>query len=165
MNGNLKLAWPDRFTTGDKAIDSQRQHLAAIIDELAEAIESGHTTSKIRNILCLLQYYAEWYAHREKLRMACLQNPTDTAHKTAHEQLIATSLAFRNEYAERGGKGDFAQRLHGELTQWLAAHIQRVDRPGTNASRIPANNPWSKRHDRPMDLARPTPTRLVLSHF
>ncbi|BBL73565.1 bacteriohemerythrin [Methylomagnum ishizawai] len=127
MNGSLKIMWSDSLATGNKAIDIQHKYLVDIINDLAELIEAGHSPAKIRNILNLLQHYTEWHFHREELCMERHRCPAAAINQSAHADFIRTFVAFRKEYAERGGCEDFARRMYNELTAWLVNHIQRVD--------------------------------------
>ena len=127
MSGSLKLQWSDALNTGNRAIDVQHKYLVDIINELAEAIESGSATQNIKKIIHLLQYYTEWHFGREELCMDRFQCPVAAANKAAHCIFIETFLAFRKEYETSGGSEDIAMRMYKTLTDWLVNHIMKVD--------------------------------------
>ena len=127
MSGSLKLQWSDALNTGNRAIDVQHKYLVDIINELAEAIETGSATQNIKKIIHLLQYYTEWHFGREELCMDRFQCPVAAANKAAHGTFIETFLAFRKEYETSGGNEDIAMRMYKTLTDWLVSHIMKVD--------------------------------------
>lgn len=127
MAESLKLHWSEALATGDRGTDVQHKYLIDIINELAEAIETGTTASSIRKILNLLKYYTEWHFHREELCMDRRQCPVAAANKKAHEGFIQTFNEFAREYESSGGAEDIARRMYKTLTEWLVMHIQKVD--------------------------------------
>lgn len=127
MAESLKLEWSDDLSTGNPATDAQHKYLIDIINELAEAIESGHASNKLNSILNLLQYYTEWHFEREEKCMHKLQCPSADANVNAHKQFIETFLSFKKEYKESGGAEDIAMRMYKTLTDWLVNHIQKID--------------------------------------
>lgn len=127
MSDSLKIQWTDALSTGNKAIDVQHKYLVDIINELAEAIETGQAAGSVKRIIHLLQYYTEWHFEREELCMERTQCPLAEKNKCAHGLFIKTFLAFRQEYTESGGSEDIARRMYSTLTDWLVKHIQGVD--------------------------------------
>lgn len=127
MAESLKLEWSDSLSTGNPATDAPHKYLIDIINELAEAIESGHASNKLNSILNLLQYYTEWHFEREEKCMHKLQCPSADANVNAHKQFIETFLNFKKEYKESGGAEDIAMRMYKTLTDWLVNHIQKID--------------------------------------
>lgn len=129
MAASLKLAWTDALSTGNKAIDLQHKYLIDIINELAEAIETGATASAVKKILNLLQYYTEWHFGREELCMDRCQCPAACPNKEAHAYFIETFLAFKAELnaSASAGAEEIALRMYKTLTDWLVNHIQKVD--------------------------------------
>ena len=127
MGESLKIVWDGSLNTGVKLVDVQHKYLIDIINELAEAIEESKATSKVGEILNLLQYYAEWHFEREELCMHRYECPAAAANENAHKKFIETFKAFRAEYRESGGSEDIARRMYTELVDWLVRHIQGID--------------------------------------
>lgn len=124
---SLKVKWTDALSTGNKAIDNQHRFLIDIVNDLAEAIETGKAAQKIQNILNLLQYYTEWHFCREEQCMERTRCPSHEKNKAAHAKLIETFLEYRKEFTQSGGSMDIALRLYKTLTNWLVQHIQGID--------------------------------------
>lgn len=127
MSGSLKLSWSDALSTGNKAIDVQHKYLIDIINELAECIETGQATQKVKTILNLLRHYTEWHFEREELCMERTNCPAICPNKAAHGVFIETFKKFSDEYNAGGGAEDIALRMYKTLTEWLVNHIQGID--------------------------------------
>lgn len=127
MSESLKIAWNDSLATGVRLIDVQHKYLIDIINELAEAIETGQTGSSVRKILNLLKYYTEWHFGREELCMEKYHCPAAAANKAAHGVFMETFEGFQNDYRASGDSEDIARRMYDELTLWLVNHIQKID--------------------------------------
>jgi hemerythrin len=127
MSTSLKVTWTEALSTGNKATDVQHKYLVDIINELADAIETGQTAQSVKKILNLLQYYTEWHFQREEMCMDRFRCPAAAANKEAHGQFIQTFLKFRDEFYAGGGAEDIALRMYHALVAWLVAHIQKVD--------------------------------------
>ena len=124
---SLKLQWSDALNTGNRTTDIQHKYLVDIINELAEAIESGKAAQSTKKIINLLQYYTEWHFCREEKCMEQHRCPAAQANKHAHGQFIETFLKFKEEFNASGGSEDIAMRMYKTLTEWLVNHIQGVD--------------------------------------
>jgi len=127
MSTSLKLSWSDALATGDRATDVQHKYLIDIINELAEAIESGKASQSVSKILNLMKYYTEWHFGREEMCMERRNCPAAQANKHAHKQFMAAFNAFSLEYSQSGGSEDIALRMYRTLTDWLVNHIQKID--------------------------------------
>lgn len=127
MSESLKLSWSDALSTGNKAIDVQHKYLIDIINELAEAIETGKAAQKVKTILNLLRHYTEWHFEREELCMERTNCPAACQNKEAHKGFVAAFLRFAEEYNAGGGSEEIALRMYKTLTDWLVSHIQGID--------------------------------------
>ncbi|MDX1984399.1 MAG: hemerythrin family protein [Bryobacteraceae bacterium] len=134
MSDSLKLVWTEALATGDRATDVQHKYLIDIINDLAEAIETGTAAQSIRKILNLLKHYTEWHFEREEMCMERRQCPVAAANKHAHQGFIQTFNSYASEYERSGGSEDIALRMYKTLTDWLVMHIQKVD---TNLAHCP----------------------------
>jgi hemerythrin len=127
MSSSMKVAWSDALCTGNRAIDNQHKYLIDIVNDLADAIESGKTASSMKKIVNLLQYYTEWHFCKEEDCMNRLKCPVAARNKDAHAQFIETFLAFRSELEAGGDSAEIATRMYKTLTAWLVQHIQGID--------------------------------------
>jgi len=133
---SLKLTWSSALETGDRATDVQHKYLVEIINELAEAIETGKAGQSVRKILNLLRQYTDWHFCREEMCMERRQCPAAAANKEAHKHFMRTFDQFAEEYKVSGGSEDIAMRMYKTLTDWLVMHIQKID---TNLAGCPDN--------------------------
>ena len=133
---SLKLTWSSALETGDRATDVQHKYLVEIINELAEAIETGKAGQSVRKILNLLRQYTDWHFCREEMCMERRQCPAAAANKEAHKHFMRTFDQFAEEYKLSGGSEDIAMRMYKTLTDWLVLHIQKID---TNLASCPDN--------------------------
>ncbi len=127
MGDSLKIMWDDSLSSGHRAIDVQHKYLLDIINELAEAIETGKAAMAVKTILNLLKYYTEWHFEREELCMDRYACPAAETNKNAHAHFMESLSTFESEYRESGGSEDIALRMYQELTSWLVNHIQGID--------------------------------------
>ena len=126
---SLKVEWSDAIATGHLATDNQHKMLVDIINELAEAIETEQTASKMGKILNLLQYYTEWHFEREELCMERVQCPMKEKNKSAHCLFLKKLRQFKTDYRTTPSH-EFARKLYAELVDWLVGHIQGIDAAG-----------------------------------
>ena len=138
MTTSLKIEWDDSLSTGVRSIDVQHKYLIDIINELAEAIEEGHAAAKVKKILNLLRYYAEWHFGREEECMARHVCPFADKNQEAHAYFMRSLDGFQQEYRESGGSEEIARRMYTELTDWLVSHIKKVD--ATMGDHVPAGS-------------------------
>lgn len=123
----MKVAWSDALCTGNRAIDNQHKYLIDIINDLADAIETGKTAQSLKKIVNLLQYYTEWHFCKEEDCMNRLKCPVAARNKDAHAQFIEAFLGFRGELDAGGDSLEIATRMYKTLTAWLVQHIQGID--------------------------------------
>ncbi len=124
---SLKIEWSSALETGVALVDIQHKYLVDIVNELAEAIETGTAELKVKSILNLLKYYTVWHFEREELCMYRNNCPAAEVNERAHKGFLKTFEAFQEEFREGGGSEDIARRMYSELTGWLVTHIQGVD--------------------------------------
>lgn len=127
MSQSMKVQWSDTLCTGNRAIDNQHKYLIDIINDLADAIESGKTAQSLKKIVNLLQYYTEWHFCKEEDCMERLKCPVAARNKEAHGQFIEAFLGFRRELEAGGDSAGIATRMYKTLTSWLVQHIQGID--------------------------------------
>lgn len=127
MSGSLRLQWSDALSTGNRSIDVQHKYLIDIINELADAIEKGTATQKVKTILNLLHHYVEWHFDREETCMERLRCPALCPNKAAHNEFRDMLKAFTAECAENQATDGTALRIYNALTNWFVNHIQKID--------------------------------------
>jgi hemerythrin len=124
---SLKIGWDDALSSGVRSVDVQHRYFIDIVNELAEAIESGQAAIKVRRILNLMAYYADWHFEREELCMDRYQCPAAEANKQAHKNFLNAFESFEANYRQSGGSEEIALRMYQVLTDWLVKHILGTD--------------------------------------
>ena len=122
----LKVEWSEAIATGHLATDNQHKLLIDIINDLADAIETGKTQAKMNQILNLLHHYTEWHFEREERCMERTHCPMGEKNKAAHCLFIEKVKKFRADYKANPTE-DLARKLYQELVDWLVHHIQGID--------------------------------------
>lgn len=128
-NGNLslKIGWDDALSSGVRSVDVQHRYFIDIVNELAEAIETGQAALRVRKILNLMSYYADWHFGREELCMDRYQCPAAEANRQAHRNFLDAFASFEANYRQSGGSEEIALRMYQVLTDWLVKHILGTD--------------------------------------
>lgn len=124
---SLKIGWSDALSSGVLSVDVQHRYFIDIVNELAEAIESGQAALKVRKILNLMQFYADWHFEREELCMDRYQCPAAQANRQAHRHFLDAFASFEANYRQSGGSEEIALRMYQVLTDWLVNHIKGID--------------------------------------
>lgn len=109
--------------TGHPEIDAQHQHMAKLIQALAEAAQRKEGAGAcLRHFDEYIQYTRFHFAHEESL-MQEAGYPLLPAHHELHEKLIAQLVAMRGFIME-----DDPKLIASDAFEWLVVHIERNDR-------------------------------------
>ena len=120
------LSWSNEFSTGVASYDAEHKKLAAMVNELHDAMTEGKASSKLGDILDrLVAYTVEHFNHEEKV-LARHDYPDLARHKQQHEQLKTQVLDFRAKLAT--GSSQISIALLKFLKDWLLEHIQKEDK-------------------------------------
>ena len=120
------LAWNESLTINIQSIDFQHKHWVRLINELHEAMLRGKGSKVIDQTLDnALGYTRLHFATEERL---LLENgyPTYEQHKRLHDDFVGKVMCLKDRLNQ--GQAVLAMELITEMRDWLAQHIQNVDR-------------------------------------
>lgn len=118
--------WDQRYSVAIAEIDRQHQQLFQLLNELYDAMQTGHGNEVIAKVLDRLLDYTAYHFEQEEKLFALYHYPDEAAHRAEHAQLTqqARSLVARM----KRGEGDVIVPTLKFLCDWLARHILGSDK-------------------------------------
>lgn len=117
--------WNSTYSVKVGAMDAQHKRLFQIIQELYNAMRSGHGKEVAADVLRrLLDYTVQHFTAEEKL-MEQKGYPDLAAHQALHRALTDKVRAFKKDF--EAGMAGITPELMRFLQSWLTNHIQTVD--------------------------------------
>ncbi len=123
------MDWSDKLSVGVPSIDAQHKKLVSMVNELFDAMRSGHGKDAVGKTLTgLIQYTVTHFDYEEQL-FAKTGYPDTAAHKKEHEDLKKKVSALQ-EKIKTGTSIGAAQSMEVMefLKGWLVNHILVVDK-------------------------------------
>ena len=121
------ITWKTEYDTGVAMVDTDHKRLVEGLNKLEELITSGKGSESIPAVLAFLERYANEHFAREEACMHKLQCPTAAANVVAHEQFRQTFAQAKEKLQKPGASALVANRVHGELVEWIRNHIMKID--------------------------------------
>lgn len=118
--------WSDTYSVKIGIIDAQHKNLVNIINELHQAMTTGHGKEELGTILSTLIKYTQVHFKTEERFMESHQYPEYVQHKSEHDQLTQTVLDFQGKF-QRNELGVTIEVM-GFLKDWLINHILGSDK-------------------------------------
>lgn len=119
------IAWGAEYSVGIASIDAQHQKLAAMINELNDAMAQGKGKEVLEKILAeLVDYTKTHFATEEKL-FSTYAYPEAAAHKLKHGELTKKVMQFQQDL--HAGKSIMSVEIMAFLKDWLLNHIKGTD--------------------------------------
>jgi hemerythrin len=120
------MTWNDKLSVGVAALDNVHKKLVSLLNELFDAMNSGHGKDALGKILDgLIEYTKFHFAHEEKL-FAQTGYPESDAHKQLHADFARQVLEVQQKY-KSGATGTLSLEVMRFLKSWLMDHIQGTD--------------------------------------
>lgn len=116
---NYKIAWNQSLEIGDRAVDSQHQHLI----ELIAAVPEYDSALAQKALQEAMDYAASHFAAEEAL-MERINYPLSAVHKRAHKKLTRVLVSYKKQFDE-GNKDLYAFRQF--MYRWIKDHIMDED--------------------------------------
>ncbi|MBB5206299.1 hemerythrin-like metal-binding protein/PAS domain S-box-containing protein [Inhella inkyongensis] len=129
MTSIALFPWHSSFDTGLPDIDSQHQHLAALINQLADDYVHQQGRVDLPAVLAQLKAYAlEHFDTEERIwRSAQGEQPFDQAHEASHHAFAQDIKALSDQSGKRP-PDELGKEVLIYLVRWLSAHILGQDR-------------------------------------
>jgi hemerythrin-like metal-binding protein len=118
--------WKPSYETGIAEIDHDHRLLVGIINELYEAMKSGHGYEILTQTIDRLVDYANRHFETEESFMRISHYPQQAAHEQEHRLL--RQKVEEMERQRRANKGPSAVELLTFLCDWLRDHVTTADK-------------------------------------
>jgi hemerythrin len=111
-------------------LDRQHQALFDTVNELKEALTSGHGSVVVDDVLKQLFEYALTHFAAEELLMTEHAFPGPETHRAEHQRFARKIEKFREDYREdyKGGKPGVPVEIMLFLQSWLQEHLLKSDK-------------------------------------
>ena len=139
------VVWTDALSVGVQELDDQHKTLIAMLNSLAEAIESG-TSQHVRiGVFNKLFEYTQVHFAAEEKMMHSARYPEYEEHKQEHETLVAQVVQFREKLASDQSLASTEFLMF--LRKWLTNHIMKSDKAYEKHLRNPGKErSWIRRY-------------------
>lgn len=125
------FAWDDaKYSVGVREIDGQHKVLVDMLNELYDAMNTGKSNEIIGKIILKLVNYTKTHFATEERYFEKFAYPDTPAHKKEHEKFTEKVIAFKNDFDS--GRTSMTVSVTSFLKDWLASHIQGIDRKYTS---------------------------------
>ncbi len=121
------IQWNDTLSVGIGEIDKQHIKLIGLINQLNDAIQSGHDQEALAGVLDELVAYTMYHFGTEERLMELYAYTELAPHIERHEQFLIDITTFIERYQERSSP-QLAKDLITFLSDWLSNHILRTDK-------------------------------------
>ena len=119
------LAWKEDYSVKVRQFDDQHRRLIDMVNKLHDAVKLGKGSGILGDVLSSLAAYTQTHFADEERVMLQNRYPGFTAHKKAHDQLVARVREFQRQVGT--GDATVTPGLMNFLKEWLLQHIQGVD--------------------------------------
>lgn len=120
------FAWDDKLKTNHPVIDTDHRKLVDLVNQLAEAMQTGkgkEISGKVLNEL--IKYTTSHFATEERL-MSAHNYVKAPEHKAEHAKLVKEVLDFKAKF--EAGSITLNSSLLNFLRDWLINHIMHSDK-------------------------------------
>lgn len=120
------ITWNDSLSVKVKQFDDQHKKLVDMVNQLFDAMKTGKGNQVMGDILKQLIAYTQTHFAAEERLMQQYGFPEYEAHKKEHNALVIQVVDLQKQFQE--GKAVLTQNVMNFLRDWLARHIQGVDK-------------------------------------
>ena len=132
------MTWTEKMSVGVRVLDDDHKNLVAMVNELYDSMQAGHSREALGGILDRLVSYTKMHFSREETFFAQTKYPAADGHKQEHADLTKQVLEVQRKYAA-GTNAALSIDVLQFLKNWLVRHIQGSDqkyRPHLNAGGV-----------------------------
>jgi hemerythrin len=120
------FAWDQSYSVRVEQLDDQHKGLFTTINELNEAMRTGHGKDVIGEVVDRLAVYTRTHFLREELLMQQCGYPRLAEHKAQHQALMASVEKYKRDLFE--GRNPNTVEVLNFLRTWLTEHIRNSDK-------------------------------------
>lgn len=120
------MTWTEKLAVGVKILDDDHKKLVGMVNELYDAIQSGHGKDSLGKILDGLVDYTKVHFGHEEQFFSQTGYPEAAAHKKQHSDLTKQVADVQQKY-KAGVNGTLSLEVMNFLKNWLVNHIQGSD--------------------------------------
>ena len=121
------MTWNEKMSVGVKVLDDDHKRLVALVNELHDALKTGHGKDALGKILDSLVTYTKSHFAREEQFFARTNYPDSAAHKKEHDDLTNQVLLVQAKF-NSGASTGLSLQVMNFLRDWLTNHIQGSDK-------------------------------------
>ena len=118
--------WTEKYSVNIAVLDRQHQALFDTVNELKEALTSGHGSVVVDDVLKKLFDYALTHFAAEELLMTEHAYPGLETHRAEHKRFARNTKKFLEDY--KAGKTGVPVELLLFLQSWLNDHLLKTDK-------------------------------------
>lgn len=123
----MLMTWNENMSVGVRVLDEDHKRLVAIINELHDALKTGHGKDALGKVLDELVSYTKSHFAREEQFFTKTGYAGSAAHKKEHEDLTKQVLEVQRKF-KNGETGGLSLEVMVFLKDWLTNHIQGSDK-------------------------------------
>ncbi len=122
----MLIRWSEQMSVGDEELDSQHKILIQLVNDLNDAMRSGHGREAVGKVLTELVKYTEiHFAHEEK-RFLAGDYPHKDKHLLKHRLLLERVRELQAQH--EAGTRFISMEVLTFLQDWLTEHIMKTDK-------------------------------------
>ena len=123
---NPTFCWTERYSVNISVLDRQHQALFDTVNELKDALTSGHGAAVVGEVLKQLFEYASTHFATEEKLMTEHAFPGLETHRAEHQRFARTIERYREDY--KAGKTGVPVEIMLFLQSWLQEHLLKADK-------------------------------------
>jgi hemerythrin len=123
--GNM-TQWTNTYSVGVPQFDVHHKQLFQFINDLHEAMKTGHAKERMARTLQNLIGYTQMHFNAEEEAMISANYPQFAVHKAEHDKFRAKVNAFQKDF--EAGVAAISVELMEFLNGWLVNHIMKTDK-------------------------------------
>lgn len=119
------LTWEEKYSVGIDEIDKQHKHLIELINQLYDAMRTGHGKEKLQSVLSELIEYTDYHFKTEEKLFDTYHYAQNKEHRVHHDSLRSQVMEFNQKFHD--GRSTLSLELLSFLKDWIKNHILNED--------------------------------------
>lgn len=123
----IKFQWTEDMSVNNNVIDEQHQELFDKINELLNAIVTGHAEDVVEDMVHFFKRYMEEHLRYEENFLADIGYPHAAEHKEEHKKFEQKYYELKDRLVDVEDKSRLVLEIENFMGAWLTKHIQVED--------------------------------------